>query len=77
MEKPLGRYFQVQSPDYQAAQCNQKTPIPVSSRWQVRSEKAKKGQASTLTTTITSVHLPKSVSTNLTIKSDLVLTKPL
>ena len=32
MEKPLGRYFQVQSPYYQAAQCNQKTPIPVSSR---------------------------------------------
>ena len=26
----------------QAAQCNQKTPIPVSLRWQVRSEKAKK-----------------------------------
>ena len=32
MEKPLGRYFQVRSPYYQAAQCNQKTPIPVSSR---------------------------------------------
>ena len=32
MEKPLGPYFQVQSPYYQAAQCNQKTPIPVSSR---------------------------------------------
>ena len=42
MEKPLGHYFQVRSPYYQAAQCNQKTPIPVSSRWQVRSEKAKK-----------------------------------
>ena len=27
-----GCYFQVQSPYYQAAQCNQKTPIPVSSR---------------------------------------------
>ena len=27
----------------QAAQCNQKTPIPVSLRWQVRSEKAKTG----------------------------------
>ena len=43
MEKPLGRYFQVQSPYYQAAQCNQKTPILVSSRWQVRSGDAKKG----------------------------------
>ena len=42
MERPLGRYFQVRSPYYQAAQCNQKTPIPVSLRWQVRSEKAKK-----------------------------------
>ena len=26
----LGRYFQVRSPYCQAAQCNQKTPIPVS-----------------------------------------------
>ena len=43
MEKPLGRYFLVWSPYYQAAQCNQKTLIPVSSRQQVRSEKAKKG----------------------------------
>ena len=42
MEKLLGCYFQVRSPYYLAAQCNQKTPIPVSSRWQVRSEKAKK-----------------------------------
>ena len=32
LEKPLGRYFQVGSPYYQALQCNQKTPIPVSSR---------------------------------------------
>ena len=37
MEKPLGRYFQVRSPYYQAAQWNQKTPS------QVGSEKAKKG----------------------------------
>ena len=72
MEKPLGRYFQVRSPYYQAAQCNQKTPIPVSSRWQVRSEKAKM----TLITAITSVHLPKWVSTDLTIKTDLILTNP-
>ena len=42
MEKAIGHYFQVQPPYYQAAQYNQKTPIPVSSRWQVRSEKAKK-----------------------------------
>ena len=28
MEKPLGCYFQVRSPNYQVAQPNQKTPIP-------------------------------------------------
>ena len=32
MKKPLGHYFQVPSPYNQAAQSNQKTPIPVSSR---------------------------------------------
>ena len=42
MEKRLGRYFQVWSPCYQAALCIQKTHIPMSSRWQVISEKAKK-----------------------------------
>ena len=40
MEKPLGRYFQVRSPYYQAVHCNQKTAILVSSRWLMRSEKA-------------------------------------
>ena len=76
MEKPLGRYFQVRSPCYQAAQCNQKTLIPVSSRQQVRSEKAKKGYASTLITATTNVHLPKQVSTDLTINPDSVLSNP-
>ena len=76
MEKPLGRYFQVRSSYYQAAQCNQKTPIPVSLWWQVRSEKAKKGEASTLITATTYIHLPKPVSTALTIKPDSVLTNP-
>ena len=42
MEKPLGCYFQVCSPFYQAVQCNHKTPIPLSSRAQVRSKKTKK-----------------------------------
>ena len=42
IEKPFGRYFQVWSPYYQAAQCYHKTPLPVSSKRQVRSEKAKK-----------------------------------
>ena len=77
MEKPLGRYFQVQSPYYQVAECNQKTLIPVSSKLQVRSEKAKKGYTSTLITATTSVHLPKPVPTDLTIKPDSVLTKPI
>ena len=77
MEKPLGRYFQVRSPYYQAAQCNQKTPIPVSSRWQARSEKAKKGQALTIITATTSIYLPKPVSTDLTTKSDSVFTNPI
>ena len=75
IEKPLGRYFQVRSPYYQAAQYNQKTLIPISSRWQVRSEKAKKGSASPLTTATTSVHLSKPVSTDLTIKPHSVLTR--
>ena len=73
IEKPLGLYIQVQSPYYQVAQCNQKRPIPVSSRRQVRSEKSKKGYASTLITATTSIHLPKPVSNDLTIKPDLVL----
>ena len=75
MEKPLGCYFQVQSPHYQAAQHNQKTPIHVSSRRQVRSEKAKTTWASSVITATTSIQLPKPVSTDLTIKSESVLTK--
>ena len=55
---------------------NQKTTIPLSSRSQVRFEEAIKGQASTLITATTSMHLPKPVSTDLTIKSDSVLTNP-
>ena len=39
--------------------------------------KPKKGLVSTLITAITSVHLPKPVSTNLTIKLDSVLTNPI
>ena len=48
----------------------------VSPRQQVRSEKAKKGYASTLITATTSVLLPKPVLTDLTIKPDSVLTNP-
>ena len=76
MGKPLGCYFEVQSPYNHTAQCNQKTPIPVSSRWQVRSEGAKKGEASTVITATTSVHLLKPVSTDLAVKPDSVSTNP-
>ena len=41
------------------------------------SEKAKKGEASTLVTATTSIHLSKPVSTDLEIKSDSVLTNPI
>ena len=50
--------------------------IPVSSRWQVRPEKTKKG-ALTLIMATTSVHLHKSVSTDETLKSDSSLTNPI
>ena len=65
MEKLLGCYFQDGSPCYQVSQCDQKTPIPVFSRWQVSCDKARKGQASTLITATTSVCLPKPVSADL------------
>ena len=41
MEKPLDNYFQVQSPYYEAAECNQKKHIPLF-LWQVRTAKAEK-----------------------------------
>ena len=80
MEKPHGRYFQVWSSYCQTAQCNQKTPIPVSLWSQVRSEKDKKGEASILITATTNVHLPNPVSNNLTdltTKQGSVLTNPI
>ena len=40
----------------------------------MRYEKAKKGEALTLITATTSVHPPKTVSTDLTIKPDSILT---
>ena len=74
MEKPLGCYFRVQSPYYQVAQYDQKTPIPVSLQWQVRSEKAEKEKALRLVTATTSIHFHKPVSTYQTIKFDSVST---
>ena len=64
MEKSLGQYFQFLSSYYQLTQCNQKTLILVSWRWQVRSEKAKNRNVWTLIKATTSVHLPKPVSTD-------------
>ena len=54
--------------------CNQKAPIPVTSTWQVRSDKAKKRIS---INTTTSVHLPKPVSTDLTVRPDSVLINPI
>ena len=74
IEKPLGRYFHVRSPYYWMAQCNHKTPIPISSRWLLRSEKAKKRISINAKH---SVHLPNPVSTDLTIKPDSVSSNPI
>ena len=73
MEKPLGRYFEVWSPYYQVAQRNQKH-LSLYHQGDRSGLRKPKKEASTLITVATSVHLPKSVSTDLTIKSDLVLT---
>ena len=60
---------------YQGAQWNQKTPIPVSSRWQVRAEKGQKRiSINTNHSYHQHIHLPKPVSSDLTIKPDSVLT---
>ena len=77
MEKPLGCYIQVRSTYYQMAQCNQKTPIPVSPRWHVRTEKAKKKISMNTNHSYHSFHLLRPVSTDLTIKPDSVLSNPI
>lgn len=61
IEKALS-FFKICPPYCQVAWCNQKTPITVSQSLQVRCEKAKKEQVSTLATTYTKVHLPKPIS---------------
>ena len=53
---------------------NQKTPIHISSRWQVSSEEAKKRISINTNHSYHHVHLHKPVSTDLTIKSDSVFT---
>ena len=64
MDKSLSHYFQVQSRYYLVAQFNQKTSIPLTSRRQVRSEKAK----------VVPVLISLSQSQLITIKSDSFLT---
>ena len=60
MEKPLGHYFQVLSSKYQAAQCNQKICISISSRLQVRSKESEQGRTPILITATTSVSQSQS-----------------
>ena len=74
IEKPLGHYFQVQSTYYQAKQCNQKPSIPkvTGQVWE-----SQKWQVLTLITATTTIHLPKPISTDLTIKPDSALTTPI
>ena len=55
-------FFKMCPPYCQVAWCNQKTPIPLSQSLQVRCEKAKKEQVSTLATIYIKVHLPKPIS---------------
>ena len=66
----LGHYFKDCSFYYKLAQCNKRTPIPITLRlkWQVKSEKNKNGQASKLVTATINVHFCKSVSTNIMTK---------
>ena len=77
MEKPLGCCFQVRSPYDQVVQCNRKhlSLYPQGDRSGLG--KSKKGEASTPITATTRVHLPRPVSTDLTIKPDSVLTNPI
>ena len=74
---PIGRYFQLQSPYSEVAQCNQQAPIPISPRRPVTFEKAKKEWTSRLIIATTRIQPPKLVSTDLTLKSDSILTSPI
>ena len=76
MEKPLGCYLQAWPPYYQVAECNQRTPILVSSWWQFRSDKAKKRISINTNHSYHQRSLPKPVSTDLT-KPYSVLTNPI
>ena len=72
-------YFQVQSPYYQAAQCNHKHLFLYSQGDWLGLRKPKK-EISINTNHITatsSIHVPKPVPTDLTIKPDSTLTNPI
>ena len=76
MEKPLGRYFQVQSPYIRWHSATRKHLFLYPQGDRSDLGKPKKDKI-TLITATTSVHLPKPVSTDLTIKPDSVLTNPI
>ena len=76
MEKPLGCYFQIQSPYYRRHSETRKDLFlyPQGDRSGLR--KPKKGEASTLITATASACPPKPFPTDLTIKPDSVLANP-
>ena len=75
MEKPLGRYFQVRSPSGGTVQPENIYSCILKVTGQVW--ESQKRTSITLITATTSVHLPKPVSTNPTIKPGSVLTNPI
>ena len=78
MEKPLGCYFQVWSlPTTKLHSATRKHLFLYAQGDRSGLRKPKKGQASALITATTSIHLPKPVSFDLTIKTDSVLTNPI
>ena len=82
-EKHIGCYFQVWSPNYQGAQCSplflyQLFLYPQGDMPGLRKpHKKTPRKASALITATTNIHLPKPVSIDPTIKSDLVLIYPI
>ena len=74
MEKPLGCYLQVRSPYFQATQVQPENTYSYILKVTGQVWESQKRISITLITATTSVHLPKPVSTDLTIKPDSVLT---
>ena len=72
MEKPFGRYFQVQSLHYTVQPENTYSHI-----LKVTGEVRESQKRISINTATTSIHLPKPVSADLKIKPDSVLTNPI